>query len=85
MRLWLRAEIAHIITLIHQLVEAGVDRAEREIDYVMPGYTHLQRAPPIRWSHWILSHCWPWVRDAQRFDDIAKRMNKCPLGNSSIL
>ncbi len=53
-RIWLRGEIAHLRSHLNQLIGA-VERAE-EIDLLMPGYTHLQPAQPVRWSHWLLSH-----------------------------
>lgn len=81
LRLWLREQVDDVVSLVMQFVGVAAERAEREIDVVMPGYTHLQRAQPIRWSHWILSHSWPLIRDAQRFVDLRRRFNKCPLGN----
>uniref|UniRef100_A0A4W3JU62 Argininosuccinate lyase n=1 Tax=Callorhinchus milii TaxID=7868 RepID=A0A4W3JU62_CALMI len=47
----------------------------REIDVLFPGYTHMQRAQPIRWSHWILSHAVALRRDAERLDEIKSRVN----------
>lgn len=82
LRLWMREQVADVIKLLQEFVMVAVERAERDIDVVMPGYTHMQRAQPIRWSHWILSHTWALTRDAQRFADLRKRFNKCPLGTS---
>lgn len=50
----------------------------------MPGYTHLQRAQPIRWSHWLLCYAWQWKRDADRLDEILKRVNLLPLGVGAL-
>jgi len=50
----------------------------------MPGYTHLQSAQPIRWSHWLLSHAWAWQRDGERLAQAAERMNECPLGSGAL-
>ena len=50
----------------------------------MPGYTHLQPAQPVRWSHWLLSHAWAWQRDAQRLDDLTARVNLLPLGSGAL-
>lgn len=49
-RLWLREEIAQLQLHLQQIIRVAVDRAEAEIDLLMPGYTHLQPAQPIRWS-----------------------------------
>ena len=54
-RLWLRAQIDILAGHLRDLIRTVVDRAEAEIDLLMPGYTHLQPAQPIRWSHWLLS------------------------------
>ena len=50
----------------------------------MPGYTHLQPAQPVRWSHWLLSHTAAWQRDADRLTDLLKRVNTMPLGSGAI-
>uniref|UniRef100_A0AAY4ERW0 Arginosuccinase n=1 Tax=Denticeps clupeoides TaxID=299321 RepID=A0AAY4ERW0_9TELE len=55
MRLWLRDAINTLKGNSLQLISTMVDRAAAEIDILFPGYTHMQRAQPIRWSHWILS------------------------------
>ena len=83
-RLWLRAEITQLQEHLRQLIRVTVDRAEAEIDLLMPGYTHLQPAQPIRWSHWLLSHAWPWQRDAQRLTELAQRVNVMPLGSGAL-
>uniref|UniRef100_A0A8C5HL38 Argininosuccinate lyase n=1 Tax=Gouania willdenowi TaxID=441366 RepID=A0A8C5HL38_GOUWI len=56
----------------------------REINVLFPGYTHLQRAQPIRWSHWILSHAVALSRDVDRLLEIKKRVNVLPLGSGAI-
>ncbi|GJC81568.1 argininosuccinate lyase [Colletotrichum liriopes] len=50
-------------------------RAEKEIDYIMPGYTHLQRAQPVRWSHWMLSYAMAFANDLERLREVIKRVN----------
>lgn len=83
-RLWLRAEIAQLQQHLRQLIRVAVDRAEAEIDLLMPGYTHLQPAQPIRWSHWLLSHAWSWQRDAERLTELTARVNVMPLGSGAL-
>ncbi|XP_061658534.1 argininosuccinate lyase isoform X3 [Syngnathoides biaculeatus] len=56
----------------------------REIDVLFPGYTHMQRAQPIRWSHWILSHAVALQRDVERLQEIRKRVNILPLGSGAV-
>uniref|UniRef100_A0A5G2Q918 Argininosuccinate lyase n=1 Tax=Sus scrofa TaxID=9823 RepID=A0A5G2Q918_PIG len=55
LRLWMRQNCSALSALLRELIRTMVDRAEAERDILFPGYTHLQRAQPIRWSHWILS------------------------------
>lgn len=83
-RLWLRDEIALLRNHLRQLISVAAERAAEEIDLLMPGYTHLQPAQPIRWSHWLLSHAWPWQRDALRLDELAARVNMLPLGSGAL-
>uniref|UniRef100_A0A7N8XFS3 Argininosuccinate lyase n=1 Tax=Mastacembelus armatus TaxID=205130 RepID=A0A7N8XFS3_9TELE len=54
MRLWMRDAISTVTENALQLISTMVERAAAEIDVLFPGYTHMQRAQPIRWSHWIL-------------------------------
>ena len=54
-RLWLRDQIAVLDDHLRDLIGTAASRAEQEIDVLMPGYTHLQPAQPVRWSHWLLS------------------------------
>ena len=83
-RLWLRAEITALRGHLHDLMRVAVDRAEQEIDILMPGYTHMQPAQPIRWSHWLLSHAWAWQRDAARLEELQQRVNVMPLGAGAL-
>ncbi len=83
-RLWLRDEIAICRGHLLELITVTVDRAENEADLLMPGYTHLQPAQPIRWSQWLLSYSSMWRRDAQRLADLVDRVNQMPLGNGAL-
>lgn len=83
-RLWLREEIVQLQEHLQQLIRVTVDRAEVEIDLLMPGYTHLQPAQPIRWSHWLLNHVWGWKRDAERLAELSERVNVMPLGSGAF-
>jgi argininosuccinate lyase len=66
------------------LIRAAADRAEAELDVLMPGYTHVQPAQPVRWSHWLLSHAWAWQRDRERQADLLARVNVSPLGSGAL-
>uniref|UniRef100_A0A1A8FAR8 Argininosuccinate lyase n=1 Tax=Nothobranchius korthausae TaxID=1143690 RepID=A0A1A8FAR8_9TELE len=84
MRLWLRDAIKTLTDNSLQLISTMVERAAVEIDVLFPGYTHMQRAQPIRWSHWILSHAVALSRDVERLLEIKKRVNVLPLGSGAI-
>lgn len=70
--------------LLSSLIRAATDRAEAELDVLMPGYTHVQPAQPVRWSHWLLSHAWAWQRDRERLADLLKRVDVLPLGAGAL-
>ncbi|XP_064122270.1 argininosuccinate lyase-like [Macrobrachium nipponense] len=84
MRLWLRGHLGDISTHLINFIQVLLERAENEKDILMPGYTHLQRAQPIRWSHWLLSHVWPAVHDLERLTGLYLRVNVCPLGSGAL-
>ncbi|XP_061658533.1 argininosuccinate lyase isoform X2 [Syngnathoides biaculeatus] len=84
MRLWLRDAVATLTGDALVLISAMVERAAAEIDVLFPGYTHMQRAQPIRWSHWILSHAVALQRDVERLQEIRKRVNILPLGSGAV-
>ncbi len=83
-RLWLRDRAAELDVTLADLIRAACDRAEAEIEVLMPGYTHVQPAQPIRWSHWLLSRAWAWQRDRERLADLGKRINILPLGAGAL-
>eukprot|EP00962_Isochrysis_galbana_P035282 scaffold12068_cov104-Isochrysis_galbana.AAC.2 len=84
LRLYLRSVCAELASELQSLVAVAAKRAEAEVDMLMPGYTHLQSAQPIRWSHWMLCHAQAWRRDHQRLVQAAERMNECPLGSGAL-
>ena len=83
-RLYLKAKIVDLQAHLHTLIETAASRAGAEADLLMPGYTHLQPAQPIRWSHWMLAHAWAWQRDADRLAELAKRVDVMPLGSGAL-
>ncbi|MBO4289244.1 MAG: argininosuccinate lyase [Lachnospiraceae bacterium] len=80
MRMYLRDEAQEILSLIRQLVQVLAGLAEKNQKAVMPGYTHLQRAQPILFSHHILAYAMMLLRDRDRLTDCLKRMNVSPIG-----
>eukprot|EP00656_Telonema_subtile_P003004 TRINITY_DN11382_c0_g2_i4.p1 TRINITY_DN11382_c0_g2~~TRINITY_DN11382_c0_g2_i4.p1 ORF type:complete len:404 (-),score=128.82 TRINITY_DN11382_c0_g2_i4:292-1503(-) len=84
MRLWLSDEIKEMRLQMAALIDTAASRAEAEVEVLMPGYTHLQKAQPVRWSHWVMSHASAWQRDVQRLDDLQRRVDVMPLGSGAL-
>lgn len=83
-RLWLRKEIAEILSLLKQLREIFVRLAETYIHVPMPGYTHTQRAQPVLFSHHMMAYYEMFTRDHERFSDCLKRVDVMPLGAAAL-
>jgi argininosuccinate lyase len=83
-RLYLRASIDHLLTLIRVLQRALLDLAEKHADTVMPGFTHLQVAQPVSFGHHLLAYFEMLARDAQRLADCRRRLNRLPLGAAAL-
>ncbi|MDH3445245.1 MAG: argininosuccinate lyase, partial [Deltaproteobacteria bacterium] len=84
MRLFLRDEVALIIADLGALQRELARSAKRHIDVIMPGYTHLQRAQPVLFSHHLLAYYEMLERDRQRFDGVLERSNVLPLGSGAL-
>jgi len=83
-RLWTRTEIRAVQHLLTDLMTALVDFAKREPDALLPGYTHLRRAQPVMWAHYLLAYFEMFARDWQRFDDAYRRTDILPLGSGAL-
>ena len=81
-RLFTRDAITNLQLLISDLQRAIIEKSETHLDVLMPGYTHVQRAQPILFAHWLMSYFWMLQRDAERFADGAKRESILPLGGA---
>ncbi|HIC92238.1 MAG TPA: argininosuccinate lyase [Syntrophaceae bacterium] len=84
MRLYLRSEIKGLLNLINTLMSTLVDVAKANIDVIMPGYTHMQRAQPILFSHYMMAYYEMFKRDGARLKDCLKRINVMPLGSAAL-
>ncbi len=83
-RLYLREEAEKIVTLLKELVQAILEKAEENAEVIAPGYTHLQRAQPISFGHHFLAYAMMFLRDIGRIKDAAARMNFSPLGSCAL-
>lgn len=84
MRLWLRDQLDTLEGYLVAFLKVIAARSEKEIEHVMPGYTHLQRAQPIRWSHWMLMYGSFFASDLQRLREVKARVNRSPLGCGAL-
>ena len=80
LRMYLREEIDEISALVKTVIEAILEQAETNKTVIMPGYTHLQRAQPILFSHHLLAYAMMLLRDLDRLSDCRKRLNVSPIG-----
>jgi len=84
LRLYLLDEMAFLREALIALQTAIVGKAEAHLDVVMPGYTHLQRAQPLLFSHWLMSFFWKFQRDCERLTDVVRRTSVLPLGSGAL-
>lgn len=83
-RLWLRNACDELISHLKTIVIIATSVAEKYVDILQAGFTHLQPAQVIRFSHWLLSHITPLLRDIERFQQCKARVNICPLGSGAL-
>ncbi len=84
LRLWVRDAIDHIDMLLAQLQHAWVERAERDLDCVLPAYTHMQRAQPVLAAHYWLAYVEKFERDRSRLANCRARTNVLSLGAAAV-
>ena len=84
LRMYLREEIDEISALVRAVVEAVVSQAEDNKEVILPGYTHLQRAQPILFSHHLMAYAMMLLRDLGRLADCRRRMNVSPIGSCAL-
>ena len=84
LRMYLRDETAAVCEGLKKLLSAVVTQAEANVDTILPGYTHLQRAQPITFAHHLLAYAQMLRRDLGRLRDATARMNQSPLGSCAL-
>jgi len=84
LRLWTLDALDQLDADIAILGRTLVGRAQEGVDLILPGYTHGQRAQPVRWAYVLLAHAWPLVRDRQRLADARRRVAELPLGSGAL-
>jgi argininosuccinate lyase len=84
LRLYVRDAIDTLDELLLECQRSFVDRCDRDADVILPGYTHLQRAQPVKAAHYWLAYCEKFQRDRDRLADCRKRVNVSPLGAAAL-
>ena len=83
-KLFLKKKLREILSLLKRLRVTLVNLAEKTVDFVMPAYTHLQRAQPIRVAHYFLAYREIFLKDAERISDLYRRIDELPLGSGAV-
>ena len=83
-RLFVKREIPIIIRMCLDLEKVLVKKAQANLETVMPGYTHLQRAQPTTFAHYMMAYANMFRRDVTRLEDCLERMDECPLGAGAL-
>jgi argininosuccinate lyase len=84
LRLWCLEAAASVRQEVTALATVLAERASAGIDVLLPGYTHGQRAQPVRWAYVLLAHAWPLIRDLQRLNEVSDRTGELPLGAGAV-
>ena len=84
LRLYAHDEILEIKKMLVNLIHTLTDLAEHNLDTIMPGYTHLQRAQPITFAHHLMAYASMFLRDIDRLEDVDKRLYVSPLGSGAL-
>ena len=83
-RLYVKEEIPTIIQQVLDLEQVLIAKAEENLETVMPGYTHLQRAQPTTFAHYMMAYANMLRRDVTRLEDCLERLDECPLGAGAL-
>jgi argininosuccinate lyase len=83
-RLWLRGEIDIISGLLAELQKALLELADKNVETILPGFTHLQVAQPVSFGHHLLAYVEMFSRDAERMSEVRRRVNQLPLGAAAL-
>ncbi len=84
MHLYLRTKTTEIIQLVREVQFSIIKQAKENIETLIPGYTHLQRAQPVSFAHHLMAYFWMFERDKERLVDSLKRINWLPLGSGAL-
>ncbi|WP_371375945.1 argininosuccinate lyase [Thalassotalea aquiviva] len=84
LRLWAKDQVEQLQQQLKLCISQLINLADNNKQHILPGYTHLQRAQPIRFAHWCLAYVEMFKRDISRLQDAYHRMDQCPLGSGAL-
>lgn len=84
MKLWIRKVTNNILELLNETQKVFITKAEENIETIIPGYTHLQRAQPISFAFHLLAYVEMFEADKKRFEYILSEIERCPLGSGAL-
>lgn len=82
--LYMKKQVSSFIQQIKELQTVLLSLAEKHVETVLPGYTHLQRAQPVSFAHHLMAYFWMFQRDKERLEDSMKRIDISPLGAGAL-
>ena len=85
LKLWIRERLIILLNKIKTIQTTLINKAEKNLDIIMPGFTHLQNAQPVLFSHYLLSFFEMLERDKLRINQLYNNMNTCPLGSGALV
>lgn len=83
-RMYLKEEVLKILDLLKDLQKSLLSSARKNLGIIMPGYTHLQHAQPLLFSHHLMAYFYMFERDKERMQDLYKRIDVLPLGSAAL-
>jgi argininosuccinate lyase len=84
MKMWMKDAVKEVLSCAGNLMEIIIKKSIEKIDVLMPGYTHLQRAQAVRFSHWLLAHGFSLQSDCERLKQLQESVDVMPLGSGAI-
>ena len=84
LRLWLRGEIDALAPLLSEMQRALIELGAPHVDTILPGFTHMQVAQPVSFAHHLLAYVEMFARDAERLNEVRRRVNVLPLGAAAL-
>ncbi|WP_371187796.1 argininosuccinate lyase [Thalassotalea maritima] len=84
LRLWARTQVDALVDMLNSCISELLNLADNNKQHILPGYTHLQRAQPIRFAHWCMAYVEMLKRDVSRLEDARVRLNQSPLGCGAL-